>query len=183
MEYRTESYSADISVGDYIERFRDPERFIEMCKQCRNYGRSWGCPPFDFDEEAYLRRYRLAHLMATKIIPLEERIPIDRSQELILPERRRIEADLLELERRYDGRAFAYVGKCLYCRGCDCARIIGRPCRHPDKVRPSLEAFGFDIGRTLEELFGIELHWGRDGFLPDYLVLVSAFFHNSPLPR
>ncbi|MFR2062233.1 MAG: DUF2284 domain-containing protein [Alistipes sp.] len=37
------------------------------------------------------------------------------------------------------------------CPGCN------RPCLHPDKVRPSLEAFGFDIARTLSELFGIEL--------------------------
>lgn len=53
------------------------------------------------------------------------------------------------------------------------------PCLHPDKVRPSLEAFGFDIGRTLSELFGIRLLWGKDGILPEYLMLVSGLFHNS----
>ena len=47
------------------------------------------------------------------------------------------------------------------------------------KVRPSLEAFGFDIAKTLSELFNIELLWGKDGKLPEYLVLVSGFFHNE----
>lgn len=87
--------------------------------------------------------------------------------------------ELLELEHRYGGRAFAYVGKCLYCPDSECARKCNRPCLHPDKVRPSLEAFGFDIARTLSELFGIELLWGKNDILPEYLVLVSGLFHNS----
>ena len=33
--------------------------------------------------------------------------------------------------------------------------------------------------RTLSELFGIELLWGKDGILPEYLVIVSGLFHNS----
>jgi predicted metal-binding protein len=90
-----------------------------------------------------------------------------------------IEKELLELEHRYGGRAFAYVGKCLYCPDSECARKCNRPCLHPDKVRPSLEAFGFDIARTLSELFGIELLWGKNDILPEYLVLVSGLFHNS----
>lgn len=106
-------------------------------------------------------------------------IPIDKSQELIRPERIRIEKELLKLELRFGGRAFAYVGKCLYCPDSECARKCNRPCLHPDKVRPSLEAFGFDIAHTLSELFGIELLWGKNDILPEYLVLVSGLFHNS----
>ena len=45
-------------------------------------------------------------------------------------------------------------------------------------MRPSLEAFGFDISRTLSELFGIRLLWGKDGVIPEYLTLVCGFFHN-----
>lgn len=179
--YITENFTANIGVDEYIARFRDEKRFIGLCKQCPNYGNSWGCPPFDFDTGDFLRQYRYAHLMATKIVPTEKGIPIDRTQELVRPERQRIEKGLLEMERRYGGRAFAYVGKCLYCHSAECTRKCGRPCRHPDKVRPSLEAFGFDIDRTLAELFGIKLLWGKDGILPEYLVLVSGFFHNSTI--
>ena len=165
-EYIIENFTANISVDEYISRFRDEKRFVEFCKQCPNYGE-------------FLRQYDYAHLMATKIIPVEKNIPIDRTQELIKPERLRIERELLEMEHRYGGRAFAYVGKCLYCPDSECARKCNRPCLHPDKVRPSLEAFGFDIAHTLSELFGIELLWSNNGILPEYLVLVSGFFHNS----
>lgn len=121
-EYIIENFTANISVDEYISRFRDEKRFVEFCKQCPNYGNSWGCPPFDFDTGEFLRQYEYAHLMATKIIPVEKNIPIDRTQELIKPERLRIERELLEMEHRYGGRAFAYVGKCLYCPDSECAR-------------------------------------------------------------
>ncbi len=177
--YVTENFTANISVDEYISRFRDEKRFVEFCKQCPNYGNSWGCPPFDFDTGEFLRQYKYAYLIATKIVPIEKGIPIDKSQELIRPERIRVEKELLKLELRFGGRAFAYVGKCLYCPDSECARKCNRPCLHPDKVRPSLEAFGFDMTRTLSELFGIELLWGKDGILPEYLVIVSGLFHNS----
>ncbi len=67
----------------------------------------------------------------------------------------------------------------FHCSDNECTRNCGTPCRHPEKVRPSLEAFGFDIAKTLSELFNIELLWGKDGKLPEYLVLVSGFFHNE----
>lgn len=46
-------------------------------------------------------------------------------------------------------------------------------------MRPSLEACGFDLCRTSEELFGIPLLWSCDGRIPEYLMLVSGFFHNA----
>lgn len=178
MEYTVENYTADISVDEYIARFRDEERFLELCRMCSNFGNSWGCPPFDFDTEAFLRQYTFAHLMAAKITPKDNDIPVEETQRFIMPERIRIERELLDMEKKYGGRSFAYIGKCLHCPDRGCMRTCGKPCLHPEKVRPSLEAFGFDISKTLSELFGIELLWGKDGKLPEYLVLVSGFFHN-----
>lgn len=177
--YQAEDFTADISVDEYMLRFRDEEKFLVFCRQCRNFGRSWACPPFDFDTAGLLRKYRFAHLMATKITPAVPALPFSRVQEFILPERLRIERTLLDMERKIGGLSFSYTGKCLYCSEHTCTRKQNLPCRHPDKMRPSLEAFGFDIGRTLSELFGIELLWGRDGLLPEYLVLVSGFLHNT----
>ena len=179
MEYRTEEFAAELPVADYVARFRDPERIMGYCRECGNYGRSWACPPFGFDPEAAMRRYRIALLTATKIIPLESGIPLSRSRELIRPERVRLENRLRAMERLFGGRAFAYAGTCLYCPEGMCARLSGEPCRHAELVRPSLEACGFDICRTVSELFGFELLWSRDGFVPEYLTLVCGFFHNA----
>ena len=111
--YRAEDFSVTIPVADYIARFRDAERFEGCCRTCPNYGRSWGCPPFDFDVEEYLTRYSRALLIATKIVPEQGGLPIAEAKRLIHPERQRLERRLLEMERRYGGRSFAYVGSCL----------------------------------------------------------------------
>ena len=76
-EYTIEYFTADIGVDEYIERFRDEARFIELCEKCPNFGCSWGCPPFDFDTDEFLRQYKYAHLMATKIIPDRNDIPVE----------------------------------------------------------------------------------------------------------
>ena len=177
--YRAEDFTASLPAADYIARFRDAERFAGCCRACGNYGRSWGCPPFDYEVAELLGRYREVWIVATKITPAVEGLPLAVSQELIRPERIRLEGRLRELGRRYGGRSCAYVGECLYCPPGTCSRPEGKPCRHPELVRPSLEAYGFDIGRTLAELFGIELKWGRDGRMPEYLTLVCGFFHNA----
>lgn len=49
--YTVENFTSDITVEGYIAEFRDEPHFLELCKQCTNYGKSWGCPPFDFASE------------------------------------------------------------------------------------------------------------------------------------
>ena len=97
-----------------------------------------------------------------------------------------------EVESLFEGRttaliiatritpAEAGVGECFACPGEPCTRPEGLPCRHPERVRPSLEACGFDLERTASELFGIEMRWGRNGLLPEYLTLVCGLFHSQP---
>lgn len=177
--YRARDFSTTLPVADYIDRFRDAGRFIGYCRECPNFGKSWGCPPFDYDVERLLRRYRMALLVATIITPAEGGRPLSDAGALIRPERERLERRLLSMEKLYAGRSFAYVGTCLWCPPGTCTRAGGQPCRHPELVRPSLEACGFDIGKTASELFGIELKWGAEGMLPEYLTLVCGFFHNA----
>lgn len=97
-------------------------------------------------------------------------------------ERKRTDDLLLELEKTHNGRAF-FPGSCLLCSSC--TRAEGKPCLYPERVRPSLEACGFDIGKTSSELLNIELKWGEHGKMPEYLTLVSGIFftpkeHASP---
>ena len=68
---------------------------------------------------------------------------------------------------------------CPYCGDEPCARISGQPCRHPDWVRPSLEAYGFDIALTAHNLLGIDLKWSQRGLVPEYLTLVGGIFYNT----
>lgn len=180
LEYTVAQHSATLSTDDFLARFRTkPDEIGKLCRVCPNYGTVWACPPFEFDVEPLMRRYRHVFIIASEITPVEPSLPLDRAQELLKPERMRLEKLLHDLENETGGMALAFAGKCLYCPDGECARASGEPCRHPDMARPSLEAWGIDVSATAREVFGIELLWGHGNILPPRLVLVAALFHNG----
>lgn len=176
--YTIKEYSKTIPAQHYITHFRDADKFLEFCKQCKNYGNCWACPPFEQDWSAILERYDTVTLFACQMTFAQQGIPLSESTAIIRPERQQIEKMLRQQEQERCGKAFAYAGTCLYCPEGTCTRAQGISCRHPELVRPSLEAVGFDIGKTTSELFGIELKWTKDNTIPEYLVLVSGLFYN-----
>lgn len=166
--------STILPTEEYISRFRNAELFIKRCMECRNYNRNWSCPPYSHDIPAELRQYRHITITATTITPKKKNIPLSEWNSIVGPQRERVEKQLLAMEKELEGRAFGFGGSCSYCLEDECTRPKGLPCRHPELVRPSLEAYGFDISKTLSELFDIELVWGKEGFMPEYITLVSG---------
>ena len=177
--YTIEEFAQEISVEDYLDRFHNPAEVWGYCRACSNYGKQWGCPPFDFDVVEQLSKHRNIRLIATKITPLDKSLSPCEFSDLLRPERMRLEAELLTLERQHSGLACTYIGECLHCANGACARLKGKPCCHPELVRPSLEAYGFDVAKTMSELFEIELRWSANGALPEYIVLVCGLFYNA----
>ena len=51
IEYKSYDYTRTIPVDDYILRYRDERRFMAYCRECRRYGNSWSCPPFNDSED------------------------------------------------------------------------------------------------------------------------------------
>ena len=180
-KYSAEDFTVTVAVEEFMAKFRNAEVIGGYCRRCENFGKSWGCPPFEYDVEKRLRQYKELLLVATKIIPEEQGLPVEEAQQLILPERRRLEKRLHEMENACNGLACTYIGRCLYCPEGVCTRLAGQPCRHPDKVRPSLEAYGFDVARATSEVFGLKICWSKAGKLPAYLILVCGLFYNPPL--
>lgn len=159
-------------MKEYAETFRDFGRVRGYCHGCGRYGKCWACPPYDFAEEEYLGQFTTISLLATKITPSEGVALTPETAERILNrERRRLDRMLLGMEG--NARAF-FAGTCILCPPEKCTRLEGLPCLHPESIRPSLEALGFDIARTTSELFGIPLQWGSPGTFPAYLTLISA---------
>lgn len=159
-------------MKEYAETFRDFGRVRGYCHGCGRYGKCWACPPYDFAEDEYLGQFTTISLLATKITPSEGVALTPETAECILNrERQRLDRMLLGMEG--NARAF-FAGTCILCPPEKCTRREGLPCRHPESIRPSLEALGFDIARTASELFGIPLQWGSPGTFPAYLTLISA---------
>ena len=173
----TERYTAELDAETYIERFRRADYFLKLCQQCGNYGRRYGCPPFDHDPLTVLQRYGRVQIIGVKVTPHDKTLPLSAAGDMMHPVTTALNEELLELERSSGGMSFSFVGSCPYCDGAPCARIEGEPCRHPDKVRPSLEAYGFDVSLTAKELLGIEIKWSEQGLLPEYLTLIGGVFY------
>ena len=156
---------ASLPVEEYIRRYRDAERFADLCRRCGRYGRCWACPPFSFDAEEYLSGFGTAHLIAARIEP-GKRL-------------RALCADAGQSEKQ--GRALLNEARCELDARLLALEEAWLPCVRPGKIRPSLEALGFDLGRTASELLGIELRWSVDGRLPEYFTLISGFFTNHSI--
>ena len=177
LSYTSERFSAEMAADEYIARFRQEERFLALCWQCGNFGARHGCPPFDVSPLEVLAPYRTVRIVGEKLVPAADGLPLDAVEALMSPALAELNRDLLEEERRLGGYALGFAGSCPYCGGAPCRRKSGEPCLHPDKVRPSLEAYGFDVGRTARELLGLEILWGAQGKLPAYLTIVCGLFY------
>ena len=175
------NFCTTIETRAIIDRYREVEACAEACRACRNYGRIWACPPFDFDPFDRIGHFGFATVFARKVI-LPDRLPLADLADHIRDIKHECERRLLELERLNSGYACILAGHCDKCDPLPCSRTEGRPCRHPDSARPSLEAFGFNLGKLIHDLFGLDFAWGTDGFAPPYIILVTALFHDSPQP-
>ena len=183
MNYRVIKKEVTVSADEFIRRYRDVERIAALCAQCPSFGKSWGCPPYDFDPSIVSDGFNTVTLIGTTIkfdeatraaceTPEQSRaVATQAMQEVwktILP-------GLMERERQYPGsRCFTF--RCRLCRE-GCTRPEGKPCRHPDRLRYSLEAVGFDVSAAARDLLGIDLEWSSDGSLPKHITIITALMY------
>lgn len=178
-----------MDAAEYVARFRDVERFLAYCRECDSYGRVWSCPPFEGDVREKTDGFSQVTIWATVITfsdSVRDRVRDRAARERVTWEA--IEAAwrvllpfLYAQERRLEG-CRVFTGRCRQCGAAVCSRVEGVPCRHPDRLRSSLEAVGFDLAGTMEQLFGLPLVWATDGRLPERVTLVTAMFSPGPLP-
>ena len=188
--YTIKEKAVSINVDTYVENYHNPEKFVQFCKECNRYNACWSCPPFDFDVKSYLLKYNSAWIIGTQIFPEEPEEKIQNKENAILygeriliEIRKKLDPLLLSFENKYPGSRAFFAGTCHYCPLDKCTRKEQQPCIHPKKIRPSLEAFGFDIEHTASDLLGIDLLWGRNGKLPQYYTLVSAVFTQNKIEK
>lgn len=180
MKYTVTSKEATIQADEFIRHYRDVERIRQYCLQCPGYGKKWNCPPFDFDPRTCSEGFKTVKLIGT-IIEFDEetRAACTTAEQSTAIGKQAMEEvwktllpQLYEMERNSPGsRCFTF--RCSLCPE-GCTRPEGKPCRHPEKMRYSLESVGFDVVAITRDLLGIELEWSTDGSLPRHLTLVTA---------
>ena len=182
MKYTLTTREATIAADDFIHRYRDVERIRQYCLECPGYGKAWNCPPFDYDPRTVSDGFGTVKLMAT-IIEFDEptraacttpqqatrvgKQAMNEVWQTLLPR-------LYEMERESPGsRCLTF--RCVLCPE-GCTRPEGLPCRHPERLRHSLESVGFDVVAITRDLLGIDLEWSTDGSLSRRITLVTALF-------
>ncbi len=188
MDYAISHHTVFMPAGEYIRKYRDEDKFIVFCRRCNRYDRCWACPPYDFDISARIGKYKYICITGTQIVPDPSSVPtIPAGTEkevvigLLTEVRLQLDSWLRWLETEYPGSLACYAGTCHLCPDDTCTRITGQPCRHPHLIRHSLESFGFDLGRTAEELLHIQVVWNDWVKFPKYLMLVSGLFTDVPI--
>lgn len=176
-----------ISLQNYLKEYYQ-ETFIDCCKACPRYGKTWACPPYDFSTRDFLAQFAHAMLIgtiaepdeATRTAAVDRQTSLDIMKQGIADAWHSIRPFMMECERRHPG-AISLCGPTA-CNGCEgCSRPNGLPCKHPELMRHSLESLGFDVSKTATELLGIELKWAKDKELPPYLTLVTMLLSPDPL--
>ncbi|MDR2423537.1 MAG: DUF2284 domain-containing protein [Prevotellaceae bacterium] len=185
--YKVSHIAAETGLKDYIRNYQDIDKFIVYCKQCDRYNACWSCPPFDFDTSEAISTYNTAYIIGTKVLldsnVIKENTGWERCTKItyhIIEEiRRDLDKKLLSLEHAFPGSRAFFAGTCHICPKDECNRIKGKPCVFPERIRPSLESFGFDMAKTAAELLNIEMKWSLNGILPEYFTLVSGLFSTN----
>lgn len=176
MNYEIVELEKEIPLSDFTANCVDIPRFARCCAECSGYGKTWACPPYDFDRESVWADYNSIILRAKKIVIPEPERKVDdvRSAylEIFKVLKRELLEGLFEMERDNPGSLALSAGGCDFCE--ECTRPYGKPCRLPEKKRCSIESLGGDVTRCLERYFGETVLWAENGMLPKHLVIVGG---------
>lgn len=188
MGYRTEYRTSHIEMPQFRQKYQDREKFMAFCRECPRYDALWSCPPLSFEVNEFLEPYAGIHLVCAKINLDEETIQEADTAEkikttgwdIVSAVKLAVDERLRKLEARIPGSLSLSSGGCNQCQSC--TRKSGVPCRQPDKMRYSLDAFGFDLSAITKDIFHIEILWCKDS-LPKYFTLIHGLLTDRPIPE
>ncbi len=188
MDYSVEYRKNSIEMELFRQKYQDREKYLAYCRECPKYNTVWSCPPLQIDADAYLSKYAWVNVVGAKIILDPKVIEKADTPEKIRAEgwrivtevKQKVEAEMLKLELQLPGSIALSSGGCSLCR--ECPRKAGKSCRQPDKMRYSMDAFGFDLSAITKDMLGIEIIWCKDR-LPDYFTLIHGIMTMEKVPE
>jgi predicted metal-binding protein len=148
--------------------------FLDMCKKgCRNFNNKYSCPPLSPEFSSYVKNneFLLVVLLKIELSQMSGKNEYHKlriGNAVIKP---RLEKIMRMLEANL-GSKFLSTGACRLCKPCQ--KKLGKPCKHPDKMRFSLESLGVDCNKLTEDLFKFHLLWYKDKKAPEYTAVVCA---------
>lgn len=167
----------DVSI---LNKYYQKEFIKRACKEgCPNYGSKWSCPPFSKPYYKLTDGYNKAALISfstnmNSYVEIKNKYTAIKAANVTL--KNLVEKVARKIEMETSGYALL-SGSCRLCR--PCARKTNEKCKHPDKMRYSMEAAYLNVQAICEELLGFELLWYEKNILPQYTSTVSLVFFNN----
>ncbi|MBQ1523690.1 MAG: hypothetical protein IIZ55_00980 [Firmicutes bacterium] len=176
MEYKgINIMEADTDTASFVNSFVEVEKFLAMCRECRNYNTVWSCPPYDFNVLDRWASFRTIHLTACRYDTFEgESVP--HAVAALAKMKEILTGYCEELAAKAPGSQVVSAGSCTICSE-GCSRPLGLPCRHPDRMKHSIESLGGDVGAVMEHFFGLPVLWGVGDKPPAYLILCGGVLY------
>lgn len=170
--YTLEEYTVDVPMSEFAEQCIDVPRFRRLCEQCGNYDRRWSCPSFSFDPMEIWKNYSSVRLYVRLLRSTEDGQSVESAMTALMEEKKKYFTLLMAWEKENLGSQMLSAGTCDLCDVC--ARSLGEACRHPEKLRYSIEALGGNVEECARRYFNIPILWGKNGMAPDYYMLVGG---------
>ncbi len=127
----------------------DPRSYLKCRFGCNRWGKYWTCPPhLDISPEMFMEafeQYKQAIIIKTTDPKIGQEVSVNIEKEAMLTY----------------GCSFAFaMALCVQCDEC----AYPDPCLFPHLARPSMDAYGVDIGKTLEPS-GFKVEFDKKGAL------------------
>ncbi len=188
MDYSVEFRKSSMPMADFRRRYQDRKKFIAYCRECPRYDTVWSCPPLGFDADEYLKRFSWMSVVGAKIVLSQEVIEAadtaekvkDTGWKILSKVKLELEDKMRQLEKQVPRSVSLSSGGCNLCK--ECSRKEGKPCRMPEKMRYSLDAFGFDLSAITKDMLGIDILWCKDR-LPEYFTLIHGLLSAEEVPE
>lgn len=174
MTFRT--LTARITSAGLLAGYRRPAEFMARCRECPSFAATWQCPPLAADPLAAPFREALVVTVVASL-DKDERSSLA-ATDVMARASVLLGEELARRARETGGRTLRGIGPCRLCDPQPCTRPAGRPCRHPGRLSPSLEACGIDVVALVRDLHGICLQWGAGGLLPATLTATGACLYS-----
>lgn len=157
----------------------DKSKFDFLCHSgCRNYNHKYSCPPHSPNFEILKKKYKYLHAIFYKINlePYPQIYNTIRMANVVAKSKQRKMMDLISASLTNQKERFVALenGSCRLCK--KCALLAKEKCKHPHKMRYSLEATGVNVNDLCLNCFKMPLQWYRKGKkqYPDYQGVVSG---------
>jgi predicted metal-binding protein len=149
IEKALELGASGAKLADTSQIVFDPRSLLKCRFGCNRWGKYWTCPPnLAISMEQFMeafQNYKHALIYSTPDPKSSQKVGLALEKEAMLTY----------------GCMFAFgMVLCVKCDECS----FPDPCRFPHLARPSMDAYGIDIGKTVEPL-GFKVEFDKDGKL------------------